>query len=129
MVTTVKEEVSSPRRGAAPGLPVQLGLDGYAPRLLGAAFLLVIVTSLVSGLLIAAGVGSSSSVIGTGSTSQLLVDTSKNLTTVRIGVVGELIPSAGIIALAALLYIISCCAGKAGCWRLSPWAGGWRKGS
>ena len=95
-----------PSRGAAPGPPAQFGLDGSAPRLLGVAFLLVIATSLVSGLLIAAGVGSDSSIIGTGSASQLLVDTSKNLTTVRIGVVGDLLTSAGIIALAALLYIV-----------------------
>jgi hypothetical protein len=106
LVTTVKEDVSSTRRRAAPGLPAPFGLDGYAPRLLGVAFLLVIVTSLVSGLLIAAGVGSGSSVIGTGRSSQLLVDTSKHLTIVRIGVVGDLITSAGIIALAALLYIV-----------------------
>jgi hypothetical protein len=106
MATTITEEVSSTRSGETSGIPTQLGLDGYAPRLLGAAFLLVIATSLVSGLLIAAGFGSGSSVIGTGSVSRILLDTSKNLTTVRIGVVGDLITSAGIIALAALLYIV-----------------------
>jgi hypothetical protein len=106
MVTTVKEEVSPTRSGAPPRSPTQFRLDGYTPRLLGAAFLLVIATSLVSGLLIAAGVGSGSSPVGTGSVSQILQDTSKNLTTVRIGVVGDLITSAAIIALAALLYIV-----------------------
>lgn len=106
MATTVTETVSSARGIQTPSIPSPSGLDQYAPRLLGATFLLVIVTSLVSGLLIAAGFGSGSSVIGTESVSRILLDTSKNLTTVRIGVVGDLVTSAGIIALAALLYIV-----------------------
>lgn len=68
--------------------------------------MLVIFTSLVSGLLIITGVGSGSSVVGTASVSHILHDTAKNLTIFRIGVVGDLITSAGIIALAALLYIV-----------------------
>jgi hypothetical protein len=68
-----------------------------APRLLGAAFLLVAVVSLASGLLL-------SSVVGSGSNSDILVDVSRQGTLVRLSSLGELLTSAGIVALAGLLY-------------------------
>lgn len=80
MATTLKEKVPTKVDRATMS-------DDSTPRLLGVAFLLVIVTSLVSGLLIAVGVGSGSSVVGTASVSHMLHDTAKNLTIVRIGVV------------------------------------------
>jgi hypothetical protein len=70
-----------------------------APRLLGAAFLLVAVVSLSSGLLL-------SSVVGSGSISEILVNSSHQLTLVRLSSLGELITSSGIVVLAGLLYSV-----------------------
>jgi hypothetical protein len=70
-----------------------------APRLVGAAFLLVAVVSLSSGLLL-------SSVVGSGSISTILVRVSHQGTLLRLGSLGELATSAGIVALAGLLYSV-----------------------
>jgi len=70
-----------------------------APRLLGAAFLLVAVVSLSSGLLLG-------SVVGSGSISDILVHVSHQVTLMRLGSLGELMTSAGIVALAGLLYSV-----------------------
>ncbi len=68
-------------------------------RLLGAAFLFVFVASLISeGLL--------TSVVGTGSISDILVNISKHLTVIRISALIALVNSLGIVVLAVLLYII-----------------------
>lgn len=68
-------------------------------RLLGAAFLLVFATSILSGLLREA-------VVGTGSMSEILVSISNHLATWRISTVVELLTSAGIVVLAVLLYVV-----------------------
>ena len=73
--------------------------DKNTPRLLGAAFLLVFVASLLSGSL-------QESAIGSGSISEKLVSISDNLTLMRISILVELITSIGIVVLASLLYIV-----------------------
>jgi hypothetical protein len=74
-------------------------VEKNAPRLLGAAFLIVAVTSLISGLLLMSAVGS-------GSISDSLVNVSHQLTLVRLGSLGELVTSSGIVVLAGLLYLV-----------------------
>jgi len=74
--------------------------DKNAPRLLGAAFLIVIVTSLLMGVLLQL------SGIMSGSMSEILVKISNNLALVRISILFALITSAGIIVLAVLLYAV-----------------------
>lgn len=69
------------------------------PRLLGAAFLIVVFTSLGSGFLLM-------SVVGSGGMSDILVDISNRLTLMRIFILGDLVTSLGIIVLAALLYAV-----------------------
>jgi len=69
------------------------------PRLLGAAFLIVIFTSLGSGLLLM-------SVVGSGGISDTLVDISNRPTLMRIFILDDLVTSLGIIVLAVLLYIV-----------------------
>jgi hypothetical protein len=71
----------------------------YAPRLLGAAFLIVALTSVGSGLLLMSAVGS-------GSISDILVDISNRLTLMRLFILGDLVTSLGIIVLAVLLYVV-----------------------
>ena len=68
-------------------------------RLLGAAFLIVFVASMLSGSLLNAAVG-------TGSISDILVNVATNLTLMRISILVELVTSLGIIVLASLLYIV-----------------------
>jgi len=68
-------------------------------RLLGAAFLLVFATSLLSGLL-------RTSVVGTGSVSDMLVNISSKLAIWRISTVVELFTSVGIVLLAVLLFVV-----------------------
>lgn len=70
-----------------------------APRLLGAAFLVVVATSLASGVLIL-------SAVGTGSMSDMLVSISSSETLLRLGVVAGLATSLGIVVLAVLLYVV-----------------------
>jgi hypothetical protein len=68
-------------------------------RLLGAAFLIVFVASMLSGSLLNAAIGS-------GSISDNLVNISNNLTLMRISILVELVTSIGIVVLAALLYVV-----------------------
>ena len=68
-------------------------------RLLGAAFLIVFVASILSGSLLNAAIGS-------GSISDNLVNVSNNLTLMRISILVELVTSIGIVVLAALLYVV-----------------------
>jgi hypothetical protein len=69
------------------------------PRLLGAAFLLVFVASMLSGTLL-------SSAVGTGSISDNLVNIAENLTLMRISILVELVTSISIVVLAVLLYVV-----------------------
>ena len=69
------------------------------PRLLGAAFLIVALTSLTSGLLL-------TSVVGSGGIPDILVGISNRLTLMRIFILGDLVISLGIIVLAVLLYTV-----------------------
>ena len=69
------------------------------PRLLGAAFLIVVFTSLGSGLLLM-------SVVGSDGMSEILVDISNRLTLMRIFILDDLVTSLGIIVLAVLLYAV-----------------------
>jgi len=73
--------------------------DKNTPRLLGAAFLIVFVASMLSGSLL-------KSAIGSGSISDTLVNISNNLMLMRISILVELVTSIGIIVLAALLYVV-----------------------
>lgn len=69
------------------------------PRMLGAAFLVVVLTSLFSGLLMG-------SALGTGSTADLLRNAANNEGTVRLAVVIAMLNAAGIIVLATLLWAV-----------------------
>ena len=71
----------------------------YVPRLLGAAFLIVALISLASGLLL-------TSVVGSGGISDILVGISNRLSLMRIFILGDLVTSLGIIVLAVLLYTV-----------------------
>lgn len=70
-----------------------------APRLLGAMFLVVVATSLVSGLLL-------STATGTGDTAQILPSVASHVSILQVSLIGNLLTSVGVIALAALLYIV-----------------------
>jgi hypothetical protein len=76
-----------------------MNAEKMAPRLLRAAFLIVAVASLISGLLL-------KSVIGSGSISDGLVHVSQQLNLVCLSSLGELVTSSGIVVLAGLLYIV-----------------------
>jgi hypothetical protein len=76
-----------------------MNTDRHTIRLLGAAFLIVFVASMLSGSLL-------NSAVGTGSISDNLVNISNNLTLMRISILVELVTSVGIVALAALLYTV-----------------------
>jgi hypothetical protein len=71
----------------------------HTPRLLGAAFLVVFVASMLSGALL-------SSAVGSGSVSENLVSISNHLTLMRISILIELVTSIGIVVLAILLYVV-----------------------
>ena len=71
----------------------------YTPRLLGAAFLIVVFTSLGSGLVLM-------STVGSGGISDVLVDISNRPTLMRIFILADLVTSLGIIVLAVLLYVV-----------------------
>lgn len=71
----------------------------YAPRLLGAAFLFVILTSLSCGLLLKSAAGS-------GSVSEVLVNVSNNNALFRVLILDGMLNSVGVVALAALLYVV-----------------------
>jgi len=68
------------------------------PRFLGAAFLIVIVTTLISGFF--------TSVAGTGSISDVLVNISNDVSLVRLGIIGGMANSTAIVVLAVLLYVV-----------------------
>jgi len=70
-----------------------------APRLLGAAFLGVVLTSLSSGVLFMSATGS-------GSVSQILTHVADNVTLARLSIVAGMANSVGIVVLAALLYVV-----------------------
>jgi Domain of unknown function (DUF4386) len=70
-----------------------------SPRLLGAAFLGVVLTSLSSGVLVMSATGS-------GSVSQILAHVADNVTLARLSIVAGMANSVGIVVLAALLYIV-----------------------
>jgi hypothetical protein len=76
-----------------------MNTDKKTPRLLGAAFLLVFVASMLSGAML-------DSVVGTGSISDILVNVANNLTLMRVSILVELVTSIGIVVLASLLYIV-----------------------
>ncbi|MGY5865808.1 MAG: DUF4386 domain-containing protein [Candidatus Thorarchaeota archaeon] len=69
------------------------------PKLLGVAYLVQFVASLLSGSLIDA-------IIGTGDMSDQLVNISNNLLLLRLGIIAELITAIGIIVMTVLLYIV-----------------------
>ncbi len=71
----------------------------YAPRLLGAAFLFVVITSLVGGLLLKSAAGS-------GSMADVLVNVSQDPTMFRADILVGMMNSTGIVALAGLLYVV-----------------------
>jgi hypothetical protein len=70
-----------------------------ALRLLGAAQLVVFVTSMVSERLLA-------SVVGSGATTSILVNVSKNLTRMRISNLVALLNSLAIVVLAVMFYVV-----------------------
>lgn len=76
-----------------------MGTKENAPRLLGAAFLAVVLTSLVSGVLVMSAAGS-------GSVSQILAHVADNVTMTRLSVVAGMANSVGILVLAAFLYVV-----------------------
>jgi len=73
--------------------------DKNTPKLLGAAFLFVMVASILSGLLL-------TSVVVSGGVSDILVNISDNPTLMRLSSVVGLVTSAGIVVLAVLLYVV-----------------------
>ncbi len=73
--------------------------EQISPRLLGAAFLLVILTSLSGGLLL-------SSAVGAGSMTEMLASLSHQAALMRFSILANMLTSCGIVALAALLYIV-----------------------
>jgi hypothetical protein len=76
-----------------------MNIDRRTIRLLGAAFLLVFVASMLSGSLLTSATGS-------GNISDILANIPDNLTLMRISILVELVTSIGIVVLAALLYIV-----------------------
>jgi hypothetical protein len=70
-----------------------------ASRLLGAAFLFVVLTSLSGGLLLPRAVGS-------GGMSDILVNISQNPTLMRVSILVDLTTSLGVVVLAALLFVV-----------------------
>jgi hypothetical protein len=70
-----------------------------APKLIGAAFLFVLVVSLTAGAL-------GGLTLLSGSVSENFVNVSNNLTQMRISILVELLTSVGIVVLAVLLYVV-----------------------
>ncbi len=68
-------------------------------RLLGAAQLIVFISAMLSDRLL-------TSVVGSGSISDILVNISKNLTRMRISILVALVDSIGIVVLAVLFYVV-----------------------
>ena len=76
-----------------------MNAEKKVPMLLGAAFLIVAVASLIGGLLLMPAIGS-------GSISNSLVNVSHQLILVRLSSLVQLLTSSGIVVLAVLLYIV-----------------------
>jgi len=81
-----------------------MDLDKLTPRLLGAAFLIVIVLNLISGQLL--GSLGYSQLEPTDNMSETMINISDNPTTMQMGIVGYLIEAVAIVFLTVLLYII-----------------------
>ena len=75
-----------------------MGFDKGTPRVLGAFFLIVAVTSMLSMFLF-------DSIVGTGSISDSMIDISNNLMQIRISILVDVICSIAIVFLGVLLYI------------------------
>lgn len=73
--------------------------DKKTVRLLGVVFLIVFLASVVSNMLL-------DSATGTGSMSEMLGNIPNNLALMRVSIMIELVTSLGIVALAALLYVV-----------------------
>lgn len=86
------------RRETEEGIAVKLSSFNNIPKLLGAAFLIVIVTTLVSSLFTSVG--------GTGSISEVMVNISDDVPLVRLGIAGGMANSTAIVFLAVLLYFV-----------------------
>ena len=76
-----------------------MGTNDKTPRLLGAAFLGVVLTSLVSGVLFMSAAGS-------GSVSEILAHVDANGAMAHVSFVAAMANSVGILVLAALLYVV-----------------------
>ena len=76
-----------------------MNLDRNAPRLLGAAFLIVILTSMIGGVALKAATGP-------GDMSNILVRIPFQLAQVQLSILGQLLTSSFIIVLAVLLYTV-----------------------
>jgi ABC-type transport system involved in cytochrome c biogenesis permease component len=74
-------------------------MNANVARLLGAAFLTVVVTSMIGEILL-------SSAVGSGSISDIMVRAADAPTLMRASVVAELMTSVGIVVLAVLLYVV-----------------------
>jgi hypothetical protein len=77
--------------------------DKNIPRLLGAAFLFVWVTSSLSSKLLESATGFE---FGSGSISEILVNISDNATLMRVSILVELANSIGTVVVAVLLYVV-----------------------
>lgn len=77
---------------------MKLSSSENIPRFLGAAFLVVIATSLIAGLF--------ASVAGNGSISDVMVNISNDVPLARVSIIGGVANSACIVVLAALLYVV-----------------------
>ncbi len=77
---------------------MKLGLFNNIPKLLGATFLIVIVTTFVSSLVTSVG--------GTGNISDVMVNISDDVPLVRLGIIGGMANSTAIVVLAVLLYVV-----------------------
>ncbi|HIH01403.1 TPA: DUF4386 domain-containing protein [Thermoplasmata archaeon] len=77
---------------------MKLSSFNNVPKLLGVAFLVVIVTTLVSSLFTSVG--------GTGSISEVMVNISDDVPLVRLGIIGGMANSTAIVFLAVLLYVV-----------------------
>jgi hypothetical protein len=75
--------------------------EKHLPRLLGGAFLFVLLTSMVSGVLHNAVIGPSDDIV------QILSNIASNPILLRLSVLGQIVTSSGIIVLAVMLYFVT----------------------
>ena len=80
------------------GMSTKLSSFENIPKLLGAVFLIVIVTTFVSSLVTSVG--------GTGSISDVMTNISSDVPLVRLGIIGGMANSTAIVVLAVLLYVV-----------------------